>query len=750
MLGRSGRKGIVRSMLVCCCCLMFFISQQVLAASIELTNEQRLKMGEKANRLVHEKSPYLLQHAFNPVDWYPWGEEALNRAMKENKPVFLSIGYSTCHWCHVMEEESFENPEIAAYLNKWFISIKVDREERPDIDSMYMAATLAITGSGGWPMSVFLFPDGRPIYAGTYFPPQTKYGRTGFLPLLKSINDAWQNKKDQLDSAADVFVKALVDSNRKADDSSLESGVFDKCYVSLENDFDTQNGGFGNKPKFPRPVIFNFLFRYWYRTQKEPAAKMVLQTLQNMARGGMYDQIGGGFHRYSVDENWFVPHFEKMLYDQSQLLRSYLEGYQITGHRQYFTTAKEIVSYILRDMQGPAGGFYSAEDADSQDPYILGRKGEGAYYLWTKNEVEKILGFQADKIFSYCYGLEKKGNVVDDPQNEFVGKNILHLVKTAKQAAEKFKTDVSSIEKSLENSRAILLAARIKRSRPYRDDKIITAWNGLMISSLAKAAAVLNDSEAADAAIKAASFIWENLYDADQGTLKRRYRQGSSGPDGQLEDYAFLVAGLIDLYQLDQHPKWLDWAVKLTQVQNRLFWDEKENGFFDSVQDSSVLVRMKESYDGAEPAGNSVAAMNLLHLSLLTGNDYWKEKAVKTIEYFSEQLNSHPSAMAQMLCAWDQYLSKQEQIVIAGKREAADTRKLLEKVHASFSPGRIVLLADGSENQQFLAEKLPFLRDVTMIDGKATAYVCRDFTCNLPVTDPEELEKQLKLESVKW
>jgi hypothetical protein len=700
-------------------------------------------MGEKTNRLALEKSPYLLQHAFNPVDWYPWGEEAFVKAKAEDKPIFLSIGYSTCHWCHVMAHESFENSEIAVLLNQWFVSIKVDREERPDIDSMYMAATQAISGSGGWPMSVFLFPDGRPFYAGTYFPPESRYGRSGFPQILSNIHEAWKNRRNELDSAAGQFIKAIEASAGKTDDGVIGPDVFESCFSAITGEYDGKYGGFGQKPKFPRPVVLNFLLRYWYRTKNEHALTMVLQTLEKMAGGGMHDQLGGGFHRYSVDEFWLVPHFEKMLYDQSQLLNSYLDAYQITQNQLYADVARAIVGYVLRDLRDPDGAFYSAEDADSDDPYEKGRHGEGAFYLWTKEEIVKTLDQQAAKIFQFCYGIENDGNVEEDPQKEFTGKNILYLKNRLRDTARYFNVRIEEIEKSLNDSKAVLFAKRSSRQRPYRDDKIITAWNGLMIGALARASAVLHDREMSESANKAAFFIWKHLYDEKKGTLKRRYRQGSSGPVGQLEDYAFLVSGLIDLYQLDQESRWLQWAVELTETQIRLFWDKQNNAFFDSVEDNHLLVRMKEAYDGAEPAGNSIAAMNLLRLGLLTSNDAWQEKAAQIMDYFSEQIKRYPPAMVQMLCAWDQHTAKQEQIVIAGKRKAEDTENLLKKVHESYSPGRLVLLAAGGENQQFLAQKLPFLKDVAMIDGKATAYVCRNFTCNLPVTDPEELEKLL-------
>ena len=697
---------------------------------------------DTTNRLIHEQSPYLLQHAHNPVDWYPWGEEAFARAKAEDKPIFLSIGYSTCHWCHVMAHESFENTDIAAILNKWFVCIKVDREERPDIDQMYMAATQALNGSGGWPMSVFVFPDGRPFWAATYIPPEGRYGRPGFPDILNAVHTAWTSRREELADSAVGLIDALEGAHRKPA-SDIQDSADDRACSSLLATFDTRYGGFGGAPKFPRPVVYNFLFGYWQQTGKDKARDMALVTLKAMARGGMYDQLGGGFHRYSVDGQWRVPHFEKMLYDQAQLAASYLDAYQITGDAQYADVARDVLSYVLRDMRDPAGGFYSAEDADSDDPYTAGEHGEGAFYLWTEKDIVTTVGAADANIFNYCYGVKFDGNALSDPQQEFTGRNILFLEHTVAEAAAHFKTDPVHIEAGLDRARQKLFARRQLRTRPHLDDKVLTAWNGLMIGALARGGAILDNPEFTQAAVETAAFIREKLYDPTTKKLQRRCRQGDSGLGGQLDDYAFLTAGLIDLYQVVQDPRWLQWAVDLTTSQITLFWDTKGGGFFDSLEDSSVVVRMKGDYDGAEPAANSIAAENLVRLGRLTDKADWLELAEKTINSFSSQINTYPQALVQLLSVRRELLEKPRQIVIAGRRGAADTKAMMAVVFGSYDSGRMLLLADGAENQQYLGRVLPFIRTVAMQNKKATGYVCRDFTCQLPVTTPKALLQEL-------
>ncbi|HBI14101.1 MAG TPA: thioredoxin domain-containing protein [Desulfobulbaceae bacterium] len=700
-------------------------------------------MEHKTNRLAREKSPYLLQHADNPVDWFPWSDEAFALARQTDRPIFLSIGYSSCHWCHVMARESFASPETAALLNRWFVCIKVDREERPDIDQVYMAATLAMTGSGGWPMSVFLFPDGRPFYAGTYFPPRGGYGRPAFADLLVAIHQAWIGKRADLTDVAAQLVAQLAASSTTGKGTAIEEGIMARAFLEFERDFDPVYGGFSQAPKFPRPVQFNFLLRSWHATGNERAREMVLATLRHMAAGGIRDHLGGGFHRYAVDRQWRVPHFEKMLYDQAQLASSYLDAYLLTGDRQFADMAGEICGYVLRDLRDPAGGFYSAEDADSDDPYSPGGHGEGAFYLWTGEEIDRILPAADAELFKYCYGILAGGNAPDDPQGEFQGRNILYVAHSQEEAARQFQRSVSEVEISLERSRALLLQTRSSRIRPQTDDKVITAWNGMMIGALARAGSILEDRKLLAAAERAALFLKAHLYDEGQQVLRRRYRAGESGLPGQLDDYAALVAGLLELYQAGQNPAWLRWAIELTGTQIRLFHDQEQGGFFDGAGDAVLPVRMKGGYDGAEPAGNSLAAMNLHLLGTLTANEKWIELSRTTVAAFASSLNGQPQALPQMLCAWQQMQAKPRQVVIAGSPGREDTTNLLATVFSQYDPGRLVLLAESGENQELLATYLPFLGQMGMLDGKATAYVCLDFACQMPVHDPESLRGQL-------
>ncbi|MFT5728027.1 MAG: hypothetical protein ACI8PB_002178 [Desulforhopalus sp.] len=723
--------------------LMAFSASPENTNLIETQVQKRLAAGEKANRLIDEQSPYLLQHAFNPVAWYPWGEEALAKARTEDKPIFLSIGYSTCHWCHVMAHESFENPEIAALLNKWFVSIKVDREERPDIDQMYMAATQAMTGSGGWPMSVFILPDGSPFYAGTYFPPTSISGRPGFKDVLTSIHKAWIEKRDDLQDSAHRMVTALKTAGGTTP-SDIKDDIYEVSLDMLEKSYDAYDGGFGQPPKFPRPVIFSFLFAHYSSTGDYTAKHMALHTLRKMADGGMYDQLGGGFHRYSVDGKWFVPHFEKMLYDQAQLANSYLDAFQVSKDEIYAETAREIFAYLLREMKDPAGGFYSAEDADSDNPYKPGHHSEGAFYLWTKEDIVQKLGTEPADIFTARYGLKDGGNVDRDPMQEFSGRNILYQAQSNEIIAERLDLTTEQVIKSLATSKEILFKARAQRKRPHLDDKVITAWNGMMIGALARGSRILQDPELEVVAEQAAQFLKNHLYSNTTNTLQRRYRNKTTGAAGQLADYAYLVDGLLDLYQTSHNPKWLKWSTELTEKQIELFWNKNESFFYDSVTDPIVKVRMKSDYDGAEPTGNSVAVNNLLRLGILQNKPQWSQMARKLVESFSGSINRYPPALPLMLNAWRNINTKPTQIVIAGNRGKADTEALLRVVDTTFDRARFILLADGAENQAYLAKNLPFMETVTPLDGKATAYVCYDFTCKMPVTDPKALLLQLE------
>ena len=680
------------------------------------------------NRLIHEKSPYLLQHVRNPVDWYPWGEEAFDKARKEDKPIFLSIGYSTCHWCHVMARESFSDPQIAAIMNKHFISIKVDREERPDVDQIYMAFVQASTGSGGWPMSVLVTPELEPFFGGTYFPPKT------FENLLLEVAEEWQNNREAIVlSAGRILDQLRASSEVQGDgDLKLEKELLDRTYEWYRANYDSTQGGFGGAPKFPRPVNFNFLLRYHDRTRQKMALEMTVRTVTKMAQGGIHDHIGGGFHRYSTDSRWFLPHFEKMLYDQAQLASSYLEAYQISGDPLFQEVARGIFDYVLRDMTGEEGGFYSAEDADSPisherpDEHV-----EGAFYVWTYPEIVELLG-EAATPFSDYYGVQKNGNVERDVFGDFKEKNLLFVSATAGtlSKSQEERKDV------FEQSREKLLKAREKRPRPGLDDKVLTAWNGLMISSLARGYQVLQEEKYLRAAERAATFITEKLYDRQSGRLKRRYREGEAAIEGLVDDYAFFIQGLLDLYETSLDGRWLILAMELTETQNRLFWDSDNGGFYSTAgEDPSILIRMKEDYDGAEPSPNSIAVLNLLRLSQMAGNETWREMAQRSIQAFERRLLSTPYAMPQMMAAVNFYLDKPKQILIAGQRNSPDTKAILREVHKRFIPNKILVLADGGPAQQRLAASLEILNSLRQIDGKATAYICQDYVCKLPAND---------------
>lgn len=677
------------------------------------------------NRLAEEKSPYLLQHQHNPVDWYAWGQEAFDKARAEDKPIFLSIGYSTCHWCHVMERESFESEEIASVLNRYFIPIKVDREERPDVDRIYMLFVQATTGSGGWPMSVWLTPDLKPFYGGTYFPPDNRWGRPGFHSVLEQLARAWQTDRDRVaKSGVDVLQELekhiAPGPAYKPDASILESGFY-----HFRRSFDSRLGGFGNAPKFPRGVAYNFLFRYFDRTKNEDASEMVLFTLREMAKGGMNDQLAGGFHRYSVDARWFVPHFEKMLYDQAQLAISYLEGYQISGDETFASIARDIFEYVLRDMTDPAGGFYSAEDADSViDPANPHEKGEGAFYVWTRAEIDEVLGQPAAEWVSYLLGVEQDGNVREDPHNEFTGKNILYQRRTLAETARQFNVTEDEVRGALKVSVRKLRERRNKRIRPHLDDKVLTAWNGLMISAFAKGAFILNDMRYRDAAQKAADFILRDMW--KDGVLLRRWRDGDAAIPGFLDDYAFFAQGLLDLYEATFEKRYLEAAHELTTKMRDLFEDKEAGGFHSTAEgDPHIVMRIKEDYDGAEPSGNSMAVLNLLRLSHTFGEDSLHQSAEKTLNAFAAKMSAQPSAMPQMLVALMRSISPPQQIVLAGD----DVTPFLEVLRRKFLPNH-VLLKTGD---------VPATAAMTPVDGMSAAYVCENFTCQLPVTDASKL-----------
>jgi uncharacterized protein len=700
------------------------------------------------NRLGREKSPYLLQHAGNPVDWFPWGEEAFAKARAENKPIFLSIGYSTCHWCHVMAHESFEDAGAAAIMNREFVNIKVDREERPDVDRVYMTFVQATTGGGGWPMSVWLTPELKPFVGGTYFPPEDRYGQPGFKKVLERIALAWKQDHERIAEQGTKIIVALAQAESGGGGTSvqLSAATLEAAYQQIARSYDAHEGGFGVAPKFPRPVTLNFLARIHAREPESARGKHALEmnlfTLRKMAAGGMHDHIGGGFHRYSVDTYWHVPHFEKMLYDQAQLAVAYLEAFQIAREPLFEEVARDILDYVRRDMTAKEGGFLSAEDADSEIPGSPEReKREGAFYVWSKAEIDSALGTSAE-IFNYHYGVKPDGNVPSggDPHAEFTGKNVLIVLQTMAETAAHLKMDEAEAREVITKSRAILLALRSKRPRPHLDDKIITAWNGLMISAYARGAQVLDDPAYLEAATRAAMFVRTQLYDESKRVLVRNYRKGRSEVEGFADDYAFVIQGVLDLYEASFDVSWLRFAIELQEAQDRLFLDEELGGYFSGTgQDASILLRMKENNDSAEPAASSVAAMNLLRLAQFRDEQRWHDRAAKAINAFSPQISHFPSAMPQMLVALDFSLSKPRQIVVAGKRDAPETRALLTEVHRHFIPNKVLMLADGDEGQKFLEEKLEALRGMKPINGKSAAYVCENFTCQAAVTEPTAL-----------
>jgi uncharacterized protein YyaL (SSP411 family) len=716
--------------------LILFAPKAIHAGSTEAKN---------TNRLIHEKSPYLLQHAQNPVDWYPWGKEAFDKAKKENKPIFLSVGYSTCHWCHVMERESFENDGIAKLMNDNFISIKVDREERPDIDQVYMAFVQATTASGGWPMTVFLTPDLKPFFGGTYFPPEDKWGQLGLTRVLNKIAEAWKTDHEHILASSDKIITQLQNAIEVSGGAEkVSDSVTRKTYTQFASQFDAKFGGFGGAPKFPRPVTFNFLFDFYGFDPESKAGKHALEmsifTLRKMAEGGIHDHVGGGFHRYSADKFWHVPHFEKMLYDQAQLAMAYLTAFQITRDRLFEKTARDILDYVRRDMADKGGAFYSAEDADSLLAQDKPEHAEGAFYVWSKDEIDRLLGTERAKIFDYHFGVEEKGNAPEDPQGEFKNKNILIQRHDITDTAKKFGLTKEKAAQLLDESQKLLFDARAKRPRPARDDKIVTAWNGLMISAFARAYQVLDDPAYLEAANKAADFVEQKLYRLETNTLLRSYREGASDVSGFASDYAFFIQGLLDLYEASFDVGRIKLAMKLQLREDELFRDVKQGGYFSvSGSDADVLLRMKEADDTAEPSPNSVSALNLLRVGYMLDQSDACQRAEGTLKAFAKQLEAAPSSVPQMLVALSWSRSKPKQVVIAGKTDDAGTQVMLREVHQHFIPHEVLIFADGGAGQQFFAERVEFMKNVTETDGKPTAYVCENFVCQLPTTDLKTL-----------
>ncbi len=692
----------------------------------------------KQNRLKNEKSPYLLQHADNPVDWYPWGEEAFDKAAREDKPILLSIGYSTCHWCHVMEHESFEDPEVARLMNETFVSIKVDREERPDIDNVYMTVCQLLSKGGcGWPLNIIMTSDKKPFFAGTYIPKESRFGRIGMVELVPKIKDAWNNRRDEVLKSADSITEAVKKATGLTEGSSgrdLTQAALTLGYNQLLGRFDETNGGFGTAPKFPTPHNLLFLLRYWKRTGDEQALSMVEATLGGMRKGGVYDHVGYGFHRYSTDPRWFLPHFEKMLYDQAMLALVFTEAYQATGKKEYEDTARQIFTYVMRDMTSPEGGFYSAEDADSEGE-------EGKFYVWTEDEITGVLGKDDAELIIKTYNVEGSGNFSEEASGEKTGSNILYLRRPLRELAQSFGMSADEFESRIDKSRKKLFAVREKRVHPHKDDKVLTDWNGLMIAALSKGASAFGDPLYSDAAKRAADFVLGKMRDG-RGRLLHRWRDGDAGIGGSIDDYSFFIWGLLELYESTFDIKYLKAALDLQKEMTGLFWDDRNGGFYFTSHDAEELItRHKEIYDGAIPSGNSVAMLNLLRIGRITGDAAYDEMASKLAKAFSGTVEQAPMAYTQLLSSLDFAIGPSYEVVVVGDPASPDTKEMLSAFRKKYSPNK-VLIFKGTGDVSGVTAIAEFTKGQSSIDGKATAYVCLDHVCNLPTTD---LNKALEL-----
>jgi uncharacterized protein YyaL (SSP411 family) len=685
------------------------------------------------NRLAKEKSPYLLQHKNNPVDWYPWGEEAFEKARKEDKPIFLSIGYSTCHWCHVMERESFENEEIAKLMNEHFVSIKVDREERPDIDQIYMTACQVMTGRGGWPLSVWMTADRKPFFTGTYFPPEDRWGQRGFPGILTAIAEAWKDKRELVLKDADKLVEAIQKSGG-ALAGKLSKETLAQAEEKYQSSFDPTWGGFGEKPKFPRSTNHEFLLRAHHRTGKESTLEMVEKTLQAMRDGGMYDQLGDGFHRYSTDERWLVPHFEKMLYDNAFLARAYTQSYQVTGKEEYADTVRKTLDYVLRDMTSREGGFFSAEDADSDLPE--GGHAEGAFYVFTPEQVLAVVPGEEGKILCRALGVVEGGNYTPVEKEEPRGKSVLHVATDTATLMKEFKKSEEEIAKILREGRAKLFEARERRPRPGLDDKVLSDWNGLMIGAMASSGAALGEKKYIEAAEKAAAFLVKTMRQKD-GHWLHRYRAGEAGIHAFLDDYAFLAEGFFLLHQATFKTEYLEVAVKTVEIMIEEFGDP-EGGFFHTAKTSKLIARMKESYDGALPSGNSVATLTLVRLGNLCSREDFLKKAEETLHYFGGTIDRYEPGYPYHLCALDALLGPRQEIVLVGESE-----EMIEKIRKSYLPNTVVALVPAGGPDEKLKKLIPMTADRPQVEGKPTAYVCENYTCQMPTNSVDTFEKQL-------
>ena len=680
------------------------------------------------NRLIDEPSPYLRQHAHNPVDWFPWGDEALRRAEQEDKPLFVSIGYSTCHWCHVMAHESFEDPDVARLMNEAFVNVKVDREERPDIDGVYMTVCQLLTGHGGWPLNVILTPEKRPFFAATYIPKDARFGRKGMLQLVPRVQELWREGREDVLQSAERVTEALAQT-------TVERGVQDElteahlraAYEDLRDRYDPDHGGIGSAPKFPSPHHLMFLLRYWHRTGEDKARQMVEATLEAMRLGGIHDHVGFGFHRYSTDRQWHLPHFEKMLYDQATLALAYLEGHQATERADFAQTARDVFTYVLRDLRAPEGAFYSAEDADSEGE-------EGRFYVWTEVEIRDVLDDDEAAFVIDAFGVHPEGNYREEATGEETGRNVLHRQR-----------DLSDSERKLwDRAREKLYAAREKRVRPHLDDKILTDWNGLMIAALARGGAVLDEPTYTEAAERAAGFLLETMRHPD-GRLIHRYRDGDAGVDGFLDDYAFLVWGLIELYEATFDPPYLQHALELTDAMLARFADNERGGcYFTPADADNVLVRRKTFEDGAMPSGNSVAMANLLRLSRLTGRTDFEAPADRLSRAASTSVNQVPIGFTHLLSGLDFALGPSQEVVVVGDRTASPTQEAIRTLRRGFRPKTVVLLKAPDAGDSSIAQIAPFTRDMESRDGRTTLHVCRGHQCERPTTDLSEMRALLR------
>ncbi|MGH7884110.1 MAG: thioredoxin domain-containing protein [Thermodesulfobacteriota bacterium] len=690
-----------------------------------------------SNRLKNEKSPYLLQHADNPVDWFPWGEEAFEKAKTEDKPIFLSIGYSTCHWCHVMEHESFEDTEVAKLMNQTFIPIKVDREERPDIDNLYMTVCHILSeGNCGWPLNIIMTPDKKPFFAATYIPKESRFGRLGMIEMVPKIKEVWKNKREEILNSAEsitIALKKAGDSSQIIESFNLDDKTLLLAYNQLLSRFDKDSGGFGSAPKFPSPHQLLFLLRYHSRTGSITALSMVEKTLQYMGNGGICDHLGFGFHRYSTDADWLVPHFEKMLYDQALIATAYTEAFQLTRKDFYKEKAEEIFEYLLRDMISPDGGFYSAEDADSEGV-------EGKFYLWSTDEIKKVLDKDEADLVIKVYNLNDKGNFHDEASGEKTGANILHLNTTLEELSRKFQMNLLEFKIKLGNARKKLFEYREKRVHPYKDDKILTDWNGLMIAALSKAAAVFNNPKYGEAALNSIQFINKNLL-ADNSRLLHRYRNGDAAIAANIDDYAFFIWGLLEYYEFSFDLKYLQQAMDLNEKLIQHFWDENNGGFYFTPDDGEELIaRQKEIYDGAIPSGNSVAMLNLLRLGRITAETSFEEKASRIAEVFSASISQSPISFSMQLNALDFALGPSYEIVIVGNKDSEDAVKLITMLNEHYIPNKVVILKSDDVSIEKIA---PYAKTQEKINEKTTVYICQNYVCKLPTNDPDKMLKLL-------